>query len=395
MNRVDYKMSESYVPQAEVDARASPLKPATRVLGHAVNTPCTPLNERQWELAIEPVDRPKALTARDGELWECTKLQADPLGGHICTYRMKDIYNDLTPGQDLMGRRKALSEKIDEMYPAVEPVPFSLLYLDPEIDEEKLLKIIKLSQIPAESHADVVSEMLSLRVFAPLLWDLGYSFRYTADGIYISVPDREALLARWEKLRERYPDLPPLNIQSSEGIAGHLDFIKAFFIYDAVLSTGKEFLHDHFYHVIAVIMLIAKSSTTYRQEKSRMVQVMGKCFRRIQIAKLVLEQRVVDIPEEKSLLLTKHLPKIEAALGAKVDLASASLNYKQTQTRANADNFNSTNFFMRIWDDKVLQNYWDKNFGLENIKREKSEIRAAFEMLGKLEQQFDALPILQ
>ena len=70
------------------------------------------------------------------------------------------------------------------------------------------------------------------------------------------------MIARWGKLREASPELPPLNIASSKGIADDITFIEKYFTHEAILSDGGEFVHDHFAHVMSVLILMYSSGKT-------------------------------------------------------------------------------------------------------------------------------------
>lgn len=62
-------------------------------------------------------------------------------------------------------------------------------------------------------------------------------------------------------------------MESTKGIADDMEFIEAYFAHDSLLSSGKEFFHDHVAHIIPTIHLMLNSGvdTNPTYEKERVV----------------------------------------------------------------------------------------------------------------------------
>ncbi len=96
---------------------------------------------------------------------------------------------------------------------------------------------------------------------------LGYQLTDNAGGKKIlTLPDRKAFLAAWEAMRqERFLEIewPDITIASDRGIASNRAFIRAILSHDRLLSSGLEFVHDHFYHISTLVNLVLTLSAYY------------------------------------------------------------------------------------------------------------------------------------
>lgn len=231
-----------------------------------------------------------AIAKKQGELWECIGRTPDEYGGYIYHYKFREKYrireeDDIKTKKD---RETALSKKIDEIFPAVEPLPVPF---DPKADHFRDFK------------------------------DLGYSYREDKSGVYTSLPDKEALEARFEKRRELHPSLKPLKVFSSEGVADDLSYAEAYLNYDVLLSSGKEFVHDHFAHIIPTISLMFTPSVYtnnyfhFFDERDRIRKIISKIICSIKTAEEVMEKN-----ELAYIKLKDELPMLKTALGASVDI---------------------------------------------------------------------------
>lgn len=107
-----------------------------------------------------------------------------------------------------------------------------------------------------------------------LLTRLGYRLEKNDEGIYcILLPDHEALLTAWDQIRtERLfdQDWPEIDIETVDGIADDEAFIRAFLSKDRLLSNDDEFVHDHLFHVLRLIFMIASpNQEALHQSKSK------------------------------------------------------------------------------------------------------------------------------
>ncbi len=335
------------------------------------SAPAAPAVERVWSKA----DEKSAAVQRDGVLWNCVGRESDG-PGFTYEFRLRDEYDDVTASLERVERGAAAEDKMMEIFPAVEEYGATVLYLD--------------AQVPLK---DLSPDAQSMRANLKDLQALGYRSERKREGVYLYLPDREALLARWDKLREARPELPSLRILASKGIADDLSFVRAFFTHDALLSTGKEFVHDHLSHVITTLALILSAEardkpTAFRSERSRLAHVLGKAYRRIMITKSLLENNIAEIPEEKLHLARQHLPKIEATLGTLADVVSSMGSYEETAEVDRASVY-SQNLFFRAWDDPNWKVYFERCFGEQNINTK--ELQAVWQMMEDFEEEFDAL----
>ncbi len=234
---------------------------------------------------------------RSAELWNCVRRKPNKLGGYIYTFAM--------PEPKTEAELYTLHDKLDQIYPAVEPFE--------GVDEEAHYPI----QIP-----------------------LGYSFKSKNGMMYFYIPDKKALLANWKKLQETRPELPPIDIISSEGIASDLEYVESYMAHDALLSSGKEFLHDSLTHVLPTLNTIdalsraakGKSRTSYAKEKARVANMLYKRYRLFMIAKDAMKN---DILVDKLFFL----------LGFLADNIAASANLQHV-----GEHFDFKVVTHRIWD---------------------------------------------
>lgn len=138
------------------------------------------------------------IAKRTGVLWECIGRRADKEGGYLYSFKLK------------ITDEAEVEQLIDAHFPALEPRGSSR----------------------------------RIRQFDDDLKRLGYGSKENQEGVFLELPDAEALSRRWEK------NHPGLEILSSEGVADDRTFIEAFFTHDLLISNGKEFVHDHIFHVV-------------------------------------------------------------------------------------------------------------------------------------------------
>lgn len=182
-----------------------------------------------------------------------------------------------------------------------------------------------------------------------------FQLEQEADGVYLTLPDREALLSRWEKLRESHPELPPLDIVSSNGVAGNLEFIETYLHHHALLSTGEEFVHDSIAHIIPVLseMLVSPSFT---KKRGKIAERVNQIYQKIMKAKksLLNDQNAIQFNE------------LEAALACMVDAISNG-NSEGAERKIN----DWPAAVKGIWDLPDWGSYLEKCFGSNNIDVDK------------------------
>lgn len=204
---------------------------------------------------VVQADEKREIAKRSSAFWECVDRAPDEFGGYIYKFRAKDEYDDLSPHENQLARRHAAYEMRKKIAPTGEYLASELHLFNPEY-----------------RHAAVLHE-------------LGYASYFQADGVYLYLPDREAVTARWQVLRRQHPELPELRILSHPGAAADKTFIEAFFTHDVLLSTEKEFVHDHFSHLIRTVIMMLTSgeedNPTYCEEKCRLLKLVSKGYKQI------------------------------------------------------------------------------------------------------------------
>lgn len=342
------------------------------------------------------------LSQKSGYLWDCVKRIPNKLGGFIFKFKLKEEYDDITIADrgEKIKRWCASLHKQGSIFPAIEKRGCRVLDWDPKMSREKWLEHIVddefnnaftitlknsksnilcfdqrceliwnnlKSSLSMENFKERIDKSLKIIPETPSLLALGYKSRMRKKGLYLYIPDREAVLANWEKLRETRPSLPVLNILSSNGIADDAAFVTAFLAHGILLSDEKEFLHDSLQHVVPSIILMLKSdqngNPNYHAEKFLAAKLIISGYRTIMITKRVLEKDSHGLLGSVVLLIKTHIPKIEAALAALADYLSNFSNYKLTMNGSPSE----ANKFVVIWDSPDWKNYWSQRFGEANM----------------------------
>lgn len=309
---------------------------------------------------------------RSGEMWECKERMPDRhSNGNIYVFKLKDEY-DYTKG-NWAQKFKNIIEKQESIFPATEPIVSDMKSLQDDLRGEGCSRYLK---------------------------DLGYDTIRSEDGLYFHLPDKEVLMARWELLRQKMPNLPKLDIASSEGVADDISFIETYFTHDALLSSGKEYLHDHFAHIIPILHIILEStgrlnafpnSSAYAQERNRLVKLIIPAYRRIMIAKREIDEGIRRLSGDQLSEIEKNLCVIRASLSAIVDglsnlsslCAVENIDKREIESQLKSKLFQSEHwrgYFKRrfkIQDTDVKQ--------LANLWVQIEEIEATFDRLRKKE----------
>lgn len=308
---------------------------------------------------------------KEGGLWHCLSRTPNKEGGYIYHFQLKPEFDDITPHPDIEERRETNAAKTKEMFPAIETIGSRYALLDPKADQDTKIEAciddaIKVGPpFIARMHREHIKSRLSEEIESQIqehliLQDLGYKAERTEDGVYLSLPDQEALLAKWELLRETRPTLPPFDIISSEGIATDIDFLEAFFTHDALLSTGKEFVHDHLSHVSSqILLLLSGTPLDYKEERVRQIKKFARSYRNLIVVKRHIEEGKVHRPKEELERIKKRLNQFEAVLGAAVDVTSNYSSYTYLRQ------LNVT--FGMVTLDPKFRDVWVKRYGDEGL----------------------------
>ena len=251
---------------------------------------------------------------KDSELWECTGRKKQP-EGYLYTFKCRP---------EFIGDSE-YRVKTDEIYPAIEP------------------------------HCKNVSAFLGFPHYTKFLAELGYLLvedkkqvttessdlfpdRPTQDGTTITIPDREALMYRYNQLRAtRYKKLPELSIVSSSGIASDNDFVKALIENDGLISNGKEFIHDQLVHITPLLIMARNGSEFFKEIKKAKIDWFQAYVSKLALIK---EGGANLIPQELSAELQKNLPILETLLGVVVDLMASKVRKAGDNIDENIFDFN-------------------------------------------------------
>ena len=239
------------------------------------------------------------LRKKDSELWECLERKKQP-EGHLYTYKFKPEFIS----------RNVLVAKVAEIFPAIEP---------------------SISEV-----ANSLGNPFSLK----LLHELGYfiedkGLKYSTEANIITIPDRDALLYRYNQLRTlpsgKWAHLPELSIISSEGIASDTLFVKALADNDGLISEGKEFIHDQMIHIIPLLMVALKGSSFYEEVQKEKTGKFQSYIAKINFIKNEISKTNSSfLSAQQSKELRDNLPILETLLGALVD-SIAALEFTSTE----------------------------------------------------------------
>jgi hypothetical protein len=247
--------------------------------------------QKAAEVARDP--EKKAIDEHTGGLWRCISRYPDPSGvGYLYEFMLKPEYKDAS-------RMKA---KLDAIYPADESMPKDA--------------ILNFNCPPGDKKEDLVKFFNAL----------GYSSRQQEHNVFMTLPDREALLHRYETFSKEHKDkkLPELSITSSPGIASDLDFVRALIQYDALLFTGKEFVHDHNAHITSIFICIHIGTDHFNALKRSKINNYNYYYKLLcRVREEVEKPESTVIPSDKMAVIKHYLPIFEALLGAEVDVTSA------------------------------------------------------------------------
>jgi len=277
-----------------------------------------------------------AIAQKQGEFWECIGRKPDLERGYIYSYTLKKEYDLELRTDNVENDRFSVAEKYDaihekfkEIFPAVEP---------------RSLEEARASIKPIQK------------------FDLGYDIQ----GNVLLVPDQEALDARFEKARTNVLatfEIAPLKIASSEGVADDLSFLDAYLKFDVLLSTGREFIHDHFAHLISTLYWML-SSYQYAPERQRLRENVKRVQTLIINAEKFIDKK--SDPGERK-YFNSHLLKIKTSAGSMVDRIWV-LNNTHSSMNISFNPYASD--FIGGFQGPNWGNFYEKKFG-ENVTKSK------------------------
>jgi len=252
---------------------------------------------------------------KSGAMWECIHREQNPHGvGFIYTFRLNPTYEN----HDNFNIKQA------EIYPAVEPSMHEISSnFNKTLQEEKLTEYIEyLNHYKADNkgfydqdfisyYSEKIERQQTIIENFNFPNQLGYHF--SEDGKTITLPDREALIDCYNQYREGNPskDLPKLSLISDDGIASDEDFILANIFHHGVISEGKEFVHDHFAHILVLLQRANLGSERFQNLNKNMVS-----FYRSHLEKI----------EDATKQLGRNAPIFYTILGIYVDALSNAID---------------------------------------------------------------------
>jgi hypothetical protein len=245
--------------------------------------------EKLRELEHDPVK--KDIDQHTGELWRCIGRREGPTGiGFLYKFKIKPEY---------LTSERLTTAKMREIYPAI------------EFTFDQSFRLID-------------------TYYHTYLADLGYSNQPFDDHNVITLPDRDALIALYNRYRESHPDLPELNIISSPGIATDKDFVQAMIKHDAMVADGKEFIHDHSAHILVLLKRIFEIQYDSHFRRSDFNLFKTESTKHYQMYLDKVERLKSELSKGKSDFFTEaqardlstYFPVFETLVGALVDTLS-------------------------------------------------------------------------
>ena len=270
------------------------------------------------------------LEQKSSVFWECIDYKKNPEGGYIYVF---------TEGPRMV--------RPSQLYPALEPT-WSLLHQQRydiiEGMDEKLITVQK-------SSFDVFQK-------------LGYNWKRKGSKTILEVPDIEALTNNWKELKKDHPSyLPNLSIISSEGIASDSEYIEQYLKeYDFLISSGREFIHDFFYHALPTLTAMINDDCSYRRRRDESREIISKIYSVYRRVKQLLEDKKIDISEDilgKMLLVVSYITD---------NVAASSLDV--------VDEEHYLGIGRNLWDNpsSLEKCFIERNFGTESIHDEPFDV---------------------
>ncbi len=291
------------------------------------------------------------ITEKEAEWWDCVDCRANTGGGHVFDYTYKpesrqrsqqDIYPAGEPDETAVINWYLL--KNDEKQ---KPLPESIAK---KLGEKEVLTLeqayakygVKLIEASRNTDCEETAIVLFLN-------DLGIKASRDEQHAYklvLTLPDCDALQVRWNALREKNPQLPPLTFKNSAGIAGNLEFTYAFLTADSLISEGKEHVHDVVLHVTRLIRAILRNPEKYSKDHFEAVKAVGDRYNRL----LALEANTKNVANDWG-FTERDFEILETSLGAAVDIHTATETVRATK-EGFADSTSSIFRFetsMQVW----------------------------------------------
>lgn len=212
-------------------------------------------------------DETTDLSQKQSHTWCCEERESYS-GGHRYKFipNSQYHYKNISSWRRLMGEFSRLKKSFkirNIIWPAVEPTNAQVKTFFGTTYQSK-----------EEINGDISAKL-------QLLERLGYQQVTTQDYVVqLFLPDIDLLRSNLQKLDHPYSDL---KIGNSQGIATDEEFIVSYFEYDGLLSHSREFLHDHYFHLIPLFFRVYQASISgnYAEEKSEQATVVKEAYKKI------------------------------------------------------------------------------------------------------------------
>jgi len=253
------------------------------------------------------------LESKSTELWKCVGRTPDPHSrGYIYKFKLREGYSFKSDSKN---------------YPSTHALLYKLL--------------------PADEDIRLIERLWGLRELREILSELGYSMEMSdpSSEYIIDLPDSETLNTRWEKLREKHLNFPSLDVKSLEGIADDETFIQKFlWWHDVLLSSGKEYVHDHIQHVVVIISCLTglrpDIENKFSSLKFKIVKEVIQVREKLNLFQELKDKGKLHLSAEESENFEQGIKKLKGAIGFYVDVfANTPQLYRSHQTLAE---FNAT-----------------------------------------------------
>lgn len=222
------------------------------------------------------------------KIWYCTGRTGSLQEGYLYAFELNSEVYDNDDALEFNG----------ELFPAIEPTLHAMYWL---ASEEQL----------AEIGADVDLKTLVRDDLQTALLVVLHRLGYSQDSKAIYFPDIHMLSQRWELLRKELPQLPPFDFIDASNVVSHMDFIAAQVEHDGLISHGREFLHDHFFHFVPKLMDMLKQPNLAANKdlRAKTAKALAPLYQRLKTAE--------RLPADH--LARKHIVQLQASLSAFVD----------------------------------------------------------------------------
>lgn len=217
-----------------------------------------------------------------GNLWVCTAQKPDRKGGYIYHFSLDPSIES----------KKELEERYWKMFPGIQP-------------RENYFEILKLDETSPTSNKE------KREVFH----ELGYSSYVDENSKRIlALPDLESLTARLERLKKKDSRFSNVRVGAADGVSNNMEYVEAHILYDGMLSSNAEFIHDHIYHIIKLIrrVLLFSTSEEYQTFRSKFTfDALARTRNKILLCQKIIDWRKskklsAEVPEECFQVVKTH-----------------------------------------------------------------------------------------